>query len=929
MDTVRIHDGARVVIKEVATWKEEIPIVLYLSSEALRQDPRNCAVPILDILLLPDTDEFALMVMPMLLGFARLPFRRIGEVAEMFQQWLKGIELMHEHNIAYRAPIFAHALPSDACWFNLMMETSRVIPTGFHFGDWRTVDGVHPIVWRDRWSVRLVKYFFIDFDLSLRYSSKNNCCEIGQIGQDRSVPEMATPEIPYDPFKADIYQLGKVILKIISEYEGLELFKVIGEIMTKANPDERPLASEAAEQLETLILSLTPLTLRHRVWKIGELKLGSLDRLFVKYFGTRRVRYIYTEYGHLSFSTFSDSNSSCFSFPMAPSFLKKHTQASPSDIPDSPSNLAWAVRKDLLELKAAVNSEPNQKLRHETLPLVDELLRHIDHIIRLRFFAAVFTGDRAGKIREDYTAVRYQYEPTCRPLRSHKEGSNFHNRFATTLPYDLVQLSEDMHHLLQVRFNTRIKEVDRLKLIIQWGTLDQWGLGHTLIYAHTRNSGVSTLQQRSDIQISLDFKRITNKLTDNYYYSKVPKHAGVSPSSAYNNASWSATGPITNVPPGALVYNNSGQAFQTPRPQDTSQHPAGSRPGSIEDYQARYSVDTEAFGSQRLSGQSGGSGYYDYYNVGSESSDGSLDRLSVQSQWGGSHTSNAPGDFIYFSSPLHCCSVLVTSLCYSLRTIITNACHHSSVLFTSLCQSPYYHHQRVSRTRLCFYSTQIRKIANVWQVVIAWRSVAGVMELAPHRHNFDLRINCAMCVTIILHATELLSHFTLLPPVVSLHCGNASPPPSRVTIAQPHPTIIAPQASTSRTTTYPNDNNNHLGRADGGPSELPSLIVFYHNAQGGHVAVGDMANNNRWRMTNDRQRARTTANDNANQNRPRSFMQTTTETNHNELRCYISVGDLAAKRRAHLLPSCIDLIDLTEEGCIKDDWYLRVVLYIV
>ncbi|EDR07386.1 uncharacterized protein LACBIDRAFT_327841 [Laccaria bicolor S238N-H82] len=139
----------------------------------------------------------------------------------------------------------------------------------------------------------------------------------------------------------------------------------------------------------------------------------------------------------------------------------------------------------------------------------------------------------------------------------------------------------------------------------------------------------------------------------------------------------------------------------------------------------------------------------------------------------------------------------------------------------------------------------------------------------------------------------LHAQFTLLPPVVSLHCGNASPPPSRVTIAQPHPTIIAPQASTSRTTTYLNDNDNHLGRADGGPSELPSLIVFYHNAQGGHVAVGDVANNNRWRMTNDRQQARTTANDNANQNRPRSFMQTTMETNHNELRCYVSVRDLA------------------------------------
>ena len=35
----------------------------------------------------------------------------------------------------------------------------------------------------------------------------------------------------------------------------------------------------------------------------------------------------------------------------------------------------------------------------------------------------------------------------------------------------------------------------------------------------------------------------------------------------------------------------------------------------------------------------------------------------------------------------------------------------------------------------------IRQITKVWQVMIAWRSVAGVMDLAPHRHDFDFQIN--------------------------------------------------------------------------------------------------------------------------------------------------------------------------------------------
>ena len=75
---------------------------------------------ILDVLLLPDADELSLLFTPMLLAFDDPPFQRRGEVTEMFQQWLKvnsnflfhmhfvdlfltrGLEMMLEHNIAYR-----------------------------------------------------------------------------------------------------------------------------------------------------------------------------------------------------------------------------------------------------------------------------------------------------------------------------------------------------------------------------------------------------------------------------------------------------------------------------------------------------------------------------------------------------------------------------------------------------------------------------------------------------------------------------------------------------------------------------------------------------------------------------------------------------------------------------------------------------------
>lgn len=86
--------------------------------------------------------------------------------------------------------------------------------------------------------------------------------------------------------------LGNAILSTIAEHEGLELFKGIGENMTKADPEERPLASGAAQQLEALILGLPASCLRRRIWRTGCSSLGVLDRFLVKYFGA--VRWIET-----------------------------------------------------------------------------------------------------------------------------------------------------------------------------------------------------------------------------------------------------------------------------------------------------------------------------------------------------------------------------------------------------------------------------------------------------------------------------------------------------------------------------------------------------------------------------------------------------------------------------------------------------------
>jgi hypothetical protein len=48
-----------------------------------------------------------------------------------------------------------------------------------------------------------VDYYFIDFGLSIRSLVSRTFLDYGIYGQDCSVPEM-----PIDPFKSDVYQLG-------------------------------------------------------------------------------------------------------------------------------------------------------------------------------------------------------------------------------------------------------------------------------------------------------------------------------------------------------------------------------------------------------------------------------------------------------------------------------------------------------------------------------------------------------------------------------------------------------------------------------------------------------------------------------------------------------------------------------------------------
>jgi hypothetical protein len=120
---------------------------------------------------------------------------------------------------------------------------------------------------------------------------------MGVCGQIKTVPELSDT-IPYNPFKVDIYQMGYTILEVVSvsgmsspqqphfdlqydnqEYRDLQMFKPLAESMMSAAPSDRPTASSALSQFESIASSIKRRKLRTRIWR----KSDTLLQRFLRY----------------------------------------------------------------------------------------------------------------------------------------------------------------------------------------------------------------------------------------------------------------------------------------------------------------------------------------------------------------------------------------------------------------------------------------------------------------------------------------------------------------------------------------------------------------------------------------------------------------------------------------------------------------------
>jgi len=158
---------------------------------------------------------------------------------------------------------------------------NQLADRGSHFARPTGHDGINRnLTWRYRCTVAPVHYYYIDFGLSTWHpNGRENARAAGVIGQIKDIPDFSAPT-PYNPFKVDIYQLGRTFLDVIKEYPDLGVFIPFLEKMTRLNPNDRPSAAEALTEFETVVSSLDHRKLRARIWRYKDTLSERLLRFF-------------------------------------------------------------------------------------------------------------------------------------------------------------------------------------------------------------------------------------------------------------------------------------------------------------------------------------------------------------------------------------------------------------------------------------------------------------------------------------------------------------------------------------------------------------------------------------------------------------------------------------------------------------------------
>ena len=99
----------------------------------------------------------------------------------------------------------------DCSLKNILMDATHMYPLGFHPVEELFLDDRKTLAPRISRIEAGVKYYFVDYGISSYFPpGSRRELVVGIAGRDQDVPELSN-NVPYDPFKVDIFTIGNVL----------------------------------------------------------------------------------------------------------------------------------------------------------------------------------------------------------------------------------------------------------------------------------------------------------------------------------------------------------------------------------------------------------------------------------------------------------------------------------------------------------------------------------------------------------------------------------------------------------------------------------------------------------------------------------------------------------------------------------------------
>ncbi|KAF8600263.1 hypothetical protein BDV93DRAFT_496918 [Ceratobasidium sp. AG-I] len=248
LDATRLEDQRQVVIKMLVPsdsdreGEEELEILQRFSTALYQSEPTNHTVVCLDSFPMPGVNGGIFYVMPLLSRYKDPPFYDLSEIQDFLSQAFEGLEFLHKNDVVH----------CDISSPNIMMNGQLLYDEPFHpFNQHLALDGKRPLYRKYTRSQRPIKYYYIDFGYAKWFREVNGPQLITGLRAREPTPEQLLGQ-PYDPFKADVYQLGAIIRRdLIPEYAPLGFLLPLAREMTDPDPEKRPSLERAHRSMNT------------------------------------------------------------------------------------------------------------------------------------------------------------------------------------------------------------------------------------------------------------------------------------------------------------------------------------------------------------------------------------------------------------------------------------------------------------------------------------------------------------------------------------------------------------------------------------------------------------------------------------------------------------------------------------------------------